>query len=333
MRLESVRELKIELTEPLRSATGLVVQDAPSVSLPAGPTTDLARIQPTVALGVAPSDGDDYKLAVRIQHRDLVDSARLEAIHTRAHGEVDVRYLGSIAKQHEPWHRTTQRPILIGSSVGHHAITAGSVGAFLKIPGRSDVLLLSNNHVLANENRGSLGDAILQPGSADGGRAGRDTVGVLERFVALDVHGINAVDCATAAIDESIDVDPRTLSGHGDLTGTADPWDADAVVKVGRTTGLTDGVVTAFEVDNVIVDFNLGRLRFDGQIEISGTQAGPFSEPGDSGSLVVAQQSGRAVGLLFAGSDQGGPNNFGVTYANPIGAVLDQLGAELWLDL
>jgi hypothetical protein len=36
-----------------------------------------------------------------------------------------------------------------------------------------------------------------------------------------------------------------------------------------------------------------------------------------------------AVGLLFAGTDSGGTNGQGVTFANPIGAVLDALKATL----
>jgi hypothetical protein len=37
----------------------------------------------------------------------------------------------------------------------------------------------------------------------------------------------------------------------------------------------------------------------------------------------------RAVGLLFAGSDQGGANGQGLTYANPIRLVLDALKVDL----
>ena len=44
------------------------------------------------------------------------------------------------------------------------------------------VLMLSNNHVLANENKGKRGDPILQPGNIDGG-ADMDKVGELLRFV------------------------------------------------------------------------------------------------------------------------------------------------------
>ena len=66
--------------------------------------------------------------------------------------------------------------------MGHHAITAGTIGAFIQLDGVTAVL--SNNHVLANENRGALGDAVYQPGPADGGTAG-EQVAILSKFVRL----------------------------------------------------------------------------------------------------------------------------------------------------
>jgi hypothetical protein len=48
------------------------------------------------------------------------------------------------------------------------------------------------------------------------------------------------------------------------------------VAKLGRTTGLTYGRVTTFELDNVMVAFDMGPLRFDNQIEIEGTEADAF---------------------------------------------------------
>ena len=102
------------------------------------------------------------------------------------------------------------------------------------------------------------------------------------------------------------------------------------VAKLGRTTGLTRGRVTAFELDNVTVEFDIGLLRFDNQIEIEGDGEGPFSDGGDSGSLIVGEDR-RGVGLLFAGTDQGGANGQGLTYANPLHSVLDALEIELAL--
>ncbi len=58
------------------------------------------------------------------------------------------------------------------------------------------------------------------------------------------------------------------------------------------------------------------------------TNGTPFSRGGDSGSLVY-RADGVALGLLFAGSETGGENGNGLTYLNPIDAVLDALGARL----
>jgi hypothetical protein len=81
-------------------------------------------------------------------------------------------------------------------------------------------------------------------------------------------------------------------------------------------------------LDNVTVEFDIGVLRFDNQIEIEGDS--PFSDGGDSGSLIVGADR-RAVALLFAGSDQGGASGQGLTYANPIHTVLEELKIELAL--
>jgi len=104
--------------------------------------------------------------------------------------------------------------------------------------------------------------------------------------------------------------------------------EGEAVYKSGRTTGPTKGRITAFDLDNVVVNYDIGNLRFDGQIEIEGTGQKPFSDGGDSGSLIVNAGS-QAIALLFAGSDTGGRNNLGLTFANPIHRVLKDLKASL----
>ena len=66
--------------------------------------------------------------------------------------------------------QTRQRPVPNGFSVGHPDITAGTIGARVK-GGDGSIYILSNNHVLANINNASIGDAALQPGPYDGGTA------------------------------------------------------------------------------------------------------------------------------------------------------------------
>lgn len=78
----------------------------------------------------------------------------------------------------------------------------------------------------------------------------------------------------------------------------------------------------------MVVGYDIGDVRFDNQIEIEGAGDAPFSQGGDSGSLIVDADR-RAVALLFAGGDQGGANGKGLTFANPLTAVFGALKIDL----
>jgi len=60
-----------------------------------------------------------------------------------------------------------QRPITPGISVGHFNVTAGTLGALVKVGGTTR--MLSNNHIFADSNKAGLGDSIWQPARYDGG--------------------------------------------------------------------------------------------------------------------------------------------------------------------
>ena len=74
-----------------------------------------------------------------------------------------------------------------------------------------------------------------------------------------------------------------------------------------------------------------GRFWLGSQIETEGAEEGPFSDEGDSDSLVVTTCNGeaeyRAVGLVLPGSDRDGPDDQGRTCAQPIHEVLSALKA------
>ena len=72
-----------------------------------------------------------------------------------------------------------------GVSIGHYAVTAGTLGAVVFDNNTGEPLILSNNHVLANSNQGAIGDAILQPGTTDHGLRPDDVVAKLHRFEML----------------------------------------------------------------------------------------------------------------------------------------------------
>ena len=230
-------------------------------------------------------------------------------------------------------HRARHRPAPGGVSVGHVAVTAGTLGSRaigLTAPWTNRHLILSNNHVLANSNSARVNDSIIQPGAADGGRHPADQIAVLARWVPINFGGApNFVDAAFGwAWHDRIRGEQYYLSGGAGRyyrTGTA-PLPATLglpVGKSGRTTGLTQGRVTQIGV-SLNVNYGGGRVAlFRNQIAIRSVNNNPFSAGGDSGSLIWHWAGGlRPVGLLFAG---GG----GTTFANPIGSVLSALNIRL----
>ncbi|WP_432570596.1 chymotrypsin family serine protease [Kineococcus sp. SYSU DK005] len=285
------------------------------------------------------ADGPRYGLAVRYsgeRGENLLGQAR-ELAGTAAAAEIDVRDVGRVRALTAPaagrtWTpaelRRRVRPLHPGLSIAHRDVTAGTLGAFVTVTGSDGVYALSNNHVVADSDQAALDDPVLQPGPADGGTAA-DRVGRLARAVPLDAGGGNGVDAALVLLE---DVEGpagfEPVYPVGRLTGWAEADDEVEVEKVGRTTGHTRGRITAIELDDVAVEYPVGVVSFDGQVEVTGL-SGAFSAGGDSGSLVYRPDTRQAVGLLFAGSERGGENGTGLTFCNPIGLVLDALGATL----
>jgi hypothetical protein len=314
MRIDAARVLKDQLLAEAR--TELTVTDVRAAA---------------VAVGICPLDRDEFGLAVRYSSESDEVRRFVERVREAAGGACDVRNVGEIYSL--SWDaddlQKRARPLRPGVSIAHHGVTAGTLGAFV-VPTDGDdagTHVLSNNHVLADSDRAAAGDTILQPGPADGGADPDDRVGVLSHIVPMRRDASNVVDAATAQLDDGIQVDNTYPTGV--IVEWRDVVSGVDVEKLGRTTGLTTGRVSAFEVDGLVIQFPDGPIEFHGQTEVAGDGFEPFSAGGDSGSLVYEPEQREALGLLFAGSQQGGPGGFGLTYCNPISAVLDALGVRL----
>jgi hypothetical protein len=219
--------------------------------------------------------------------------------------------------------RTKIRPSQPGCSTGfqdpgNQFVMAGTFGAVVKDKG--GLYILSNNHVLADENRLPTGAPIFQPGLLDGGNASTDKIAALTKFVTLQAGSPNTVDCAIAEASSQTVVSKDILY-IGPPQGTESAAIDMAVHKFGRTTGYTVGQVTSIDTD-VTVGYDLGNLTFTGQIIVVGNGGTSFSNAGDSGSLILERGTNKAVGLLFAGSTSH-------TIANHIDDVLKALGVTL----
>ena len=252
----------------------------------------------------------------QLRPKDLVP-ATIEAMKTDV---VETGRIQALQARTARW-----RPAPGGVSVGHYRITAGTLGVVARRAGVR--MILSNNHVLANANAASIGDAILQPGPYDGGTAAQDRIATLEAFVPIVFDGFldfllslfciarpvrNVVDAALGKPLSDADMSDEVLE-IGRVSGTASGAIDMPVRKSGRTTGLTEGRITTVAA-TVRVFYGLTRsARFRDQLVASA-----LSQGGDSGSLIVNADD-HAVGLLFAGSSN-------TTILNPIDEVERLLG-------
>ena len=317
MHPDSARELKARILELLAAAPPVVQASG----------WDEER-RPHVAVGLAPDGAGRARVAIRIEEEG--DRALVPDLGRAAAEQLDVRVIGRVRALSSPAPEELQqrvRPLRPGLSVAHPGVTAGTLGGFVRLP--AGLAVLSNNHVLAATDTASVGDAILQPGPADGGDRD-DRIATLTAFERFSPVRANLVDAAVALLDEGIGVEPGDVPGGplaGCVPGSRDSDPGERVEKVGRTTGHTRGRITAVEVDGVAVLYDEGVYTFDDQVEITGA-GGAFSAGGDSGSVIWRSRDRAPLCLLFAGSTTGGAGGTGVTFANPMATVLAAFTAE-----
>jgi hypothetical protein len=255
-----------------------------------------------------------------------------------------------------------ETPMLLGSSGGNNNdfdargnsivdCCSGTLGSLVQdSTGRQ--YLLSNNHVLAQSDHASVGDAVVQPGLIDnnctpyGEGPGTLPVGALTNWLPLSSSQTN-IDAAIAEVgSHTVDPSGSILElGARRSDGTLAPAPPGAsstsgkgesaalqlhVAKSGRTTGLTCGSVSAVNVD-ISVDYyrDCAETRpyltkvFTNQVAVSGDH---FSDAGDSGALLVDTANAEPVGLYFAGGIDASGVSQGM--ANPVRDVLDGLSAQ-----
>lgn len=343
MRLQSLRDLKDELKEgpalPRDLARALGLEAAARAYRVFAERVDGVHTRAVRATGLAIGVArgrrrGDYRLGVRVQARGREAAALAEGVRARAKGEAEVRIVPRVRVRRYPeprWFRGLRRPLECGLSIGQAAGMAGTLGAIVR--DRDGLYALSNNHVLAAVNTAEPGDPVAQPGDLDRRMKAATIVGVLDRFVPISFSRSNVVDCAVAQLFPQVEAWPgRNRAARGLLRPpravTLDDLGL-AVLKVGRTSGVTRGRITQVEVDRLRVEMGDGRSRvalFSDQIEIEGEDGRPFSADGDSGSLVI-DPLGRPRALLFCGGEDADGRD--LTYANRIETVLAKLGVRM----
>ncbi|MBB5960158.1 endonuclease G [Saccharothrix tamanrassetensis] len=179
--------------------------------------------------------------------------------------------------------KTRLDPIAPGASVGHVKVPAGTVGCIVYDRADGTPYILSNWHVLHGPD-GALGDTVVQPGSHDDNRVDRNRVGRLVRS-----HLGAAGDCAIATVEDRGFVgEILELGVCVDKIG--EPELGDKVVKSGRTTGVTHGIVRRIDT---IVKLDYGGST--GAKEIGCFEIGPDpARPATGGEISMGGDSGSA---------------------------------------
>jgi hypothetical protein len=219
----------------------------------------------------------------------------------------------------------------------------GTFGCTATLTSDKSIVLLSCAHVL-QAHGGAKGNWVYQPAAGSFSVSPADTPAHLgdghTRIARIvDAKMTDKVDAAVARLDLSsccrccgLDYDNEILGlsenqkpPSNKLVGTRPAVAGTTVYKVGAATYRTVGRV---RFDTNGPDFPLrfegNEYNFTGQIQIkSDDPAEPFSDGGDSGSVVVDEE-GYAVGLLFGQFPLGDE-----TYANHIADVMSAMGITI----
>jgi len=208
------------------------------------------------------------------------------------------------------------RPIRGGWSIGHYQTeVAGTLGCFVHDKDDAQKMYLLSTADAIAPGSAKKGDAILQPGKIDGGSYPEHSVAKLERWIRpTEETGTSA---GIALLNDPLEFKPE-IEGLGPLTGTADVRPGIAVLKVGRTSGLTVGKVLAVNLDIKVEVGENAPVLFHQVISASVPTKG-----GDAGAILVDAKR-RALGMLFAGNE-----TKGISFYLPITRVLERLGVLL----
>lgn len=149
---------------------------------------------------------------------------------------------------------------------------------------------ISNFHVFVGDS-GQTGDAITQPATTNI----NDIIGNLTRWD-------QELDCALCSLNSSRMISNRIVNIPEVPTKIKEPLLGMAVVKSGRTTGTTYGIVEGVSE----FEFTVAPFFNESGAEIPDIE---ISAPGDSGSLWLDAKDFAAVGLHYAGEKDPAPEN------------------------
>lgn len=303
-----------------------------------------------VGIGLAdmdrPADTDNLVVLVGVVEpvpEDDIRALLTGLLHQATTTEVALR-IDVVGESHPLSHQGKHRPVIGGTDTAPTAVTyKGTLGCLAT--GRPNTalagkkLVLSNNHVLADDNRLKNGHVILQPSTTDPKKVKEYTIGKLIHYLPLRFGGdaVNYADCAVAELDTSIVGEKAIYMGKlasklplSSSVKACKPQDIGMEVgKSGRTTGVTYGKIMGVAMTKTFMNWEGSKsIKFADLIAVAEEKGKDrFAKAGDSGSVAWAKKEGvkgkghDPVGLVFAAND-----SYAETYICTMQRVLDALG-------
>ncbi|MFN6516587.1 MAG: hypothetical protein RMY29_019065 [Nostoc sp. CreGUA01] len=329
------------------------------------PTYKGKQVRSVPVLGVHRREQQDYQVAIYVAEKR--DEEIIEPIFKEIPREkIDFQVTGSVI----PYSSSS---VSIGDAISHFGCSKkGTLGCFVQKRDNEGLFILSNNHVLANLNKGQRGkDSIIlhnptpkvdrfrqvlhkwflslfqsvPPAYSDSvtrdeqRSSSINEIAVLTDYIDLIEDGTNLVDAAIAKVNNPKLVRLNEIKDVGKLKGY---HNKDSIknldpslkfTKLGQKTGQTWGKLRTFPTQfSMRYSDEFANCKFEDIMTFEAAENSRFGDHGDSGSLVV-DENGYAVALLFAGSEKGGRKNLGITYGIPIYTILKELDVELVLTI
>lgn len=272
-----------------------------------------------------------------VDYDDLVSGGLLEhiqalLIHLENRNEVG-RLISLIAKYRPDidlsfWSggkidlKARNRPAGPGSSISNGRGGAATFGCLVVSRHNSDDVYILCDGARLNIGGFQDGDAVIQPGLADGGHPQRDVLAYLSDWTQPSpdpADGPFNLSAAIASVHDTKDVSPQLPDGNF-LGEDIPPILSEPVSGFSRSNGLVRGKILAIDssvtVPWITQDGEQHPVVFSGLIETTSIMIS-----GDSG-IVIFDRSHRPVGLGFAGNDQ-------VSFFFPIERILDYFEVDI----
>jgi hypothetical protein len=311
-----------------------------------GPT-DLQIADKQISWGITRREGK-YKVIILVEGNEI--DRRLQDID-RHFSDVFVTPVNAQAHSFDPALAPQIRACASlperapGASIAHQSGYPGTLGCFVRTTGPGDWIgVISASHVIGRNNISKKGEQILSPGPPDGAKAISNVIGTVADFIMLshfqapEDNYLCCVDVALVKLIVDADhMDPHSLPNKTEAWSPKDPGIrmpirnviggrevaerlGERVYKVGRTTGMTYGILDIVGLQRQRIVINSRHYIYTNVLAVKCLN-GPFSKAGDSGALVYTED-GSAIGLVIAGTEE-------YTFVSPLDACLRDIKATL----